>query len=259
MTMLTETTAQLLALNRQFYQTFALQFSETRQRLQPGVYRILTSIPEHASILDLGCGNGELARELGSRKHQGRYVGLDFSPELLMEAKKSAPKSMQVSYVFVDLASPDWPDHIKTLTNSSTHTNVAGASIQPDYIFAFAVLHHLPGDRLRRQLLTQVRKLLSPEGIFVFSVWQFLNSERLRSRVKPWELVAIRPEDVEPSDYLLDWRRGGSGLRYVHHFSENELERLAKDTGFSVRESFPSDGEGNNLGLYQIWIPTSQV
>ncbi|HBY08767.1 MAG TPA: hypothetical protein DEH22_13665, partial [Chloroflexi bacterium] len=56
--------AKLLQLNAEFYQTFAVQFSDTRQRLQPGVLRILDRISSEARILDLGCGNGELARTL---------------------------------------------------------------------------------------------------------------------------------------------------------------------------------------------------
>ena len=59
--------------------------------------------------------------------------------------------------------------------------------------------------------------------------------------------------DVDSGDYLLDWRRGGKGYRYVHHFSEDELSRLAKLSGFHVVESFYSDGATGNLGLYQIW------
>jgi hypothetical protein len=42
-------------------------------------------------------------------------------------------------------------------------------------------------------------------------------------------------------------------LRYVHHFSETELEQLAEAAGFEVIESFLSDGENNRLGLYQVW------
>jgi hypothetical protein len=58
---------------------------------------------------------------------------------------------------------------------------------------------------------------------------------------------------MDPGDYLLDWRQGGRGLRYVHHFSPPELTSLAQMTGFKVVESFSSDGEGGNLGLYQVW------
>ena len=55
------------------------------------------------------------------------------------------------------------------------------------------------------------------------------------------------------STNLLDWKRDGMGLRYVHHFSPDELSVLASLAGFHVSESFLSDGESGNLGLYQVW------
>ncbi|HIE48053.1 TPA: class I SAM-dependent methyltransferase, partial [Candidatus Bipolaricaulota bacterium] len=36
--------------------------------------------------LDLGCGNGELARDLARRRFRGAYLGLDFSDALSMAA-----------------------------------------------------------------------------------------------------------------------------------------------------------------------------
>jgi hypothetical protein len=58
---------------------------------------------------------------------------------------------------------------------------------------------------------------------------------------------------VDAGDYLLDWRSGGEGLRYVHHFDEAELQGLAERSGFQIDETFYSDGETGNLGLYEIW------
>jgi hypothetical protein len=78
----------------------------------------------------------------------------------------------------------------------------------------------------------------------------------LRERIQSWELIGLSPGDVEPGDYLLDWRSGGTGLRYVHHFNEEELSRLAQESGFDVIETFYSDGEGGKLGLYQVWKAT---
>jgi hypothetical protein len=92
-------------------------------------------------------------------------------------------------------------------------------------------------------------------GRLYLSHWQFLSSPRLRARVLPWESAGISESDVDPGDYLLDWRQGGYALRYVHHFSEEELAVLAEETGFQARETFLSDGEGGVLGLYQVWEP----
>lgn len=83
--------------------------------------------------------------------------------------------------------------------------------------------------------------------------WQFLNSERLRERIQPWQRAGLLAGQVDEGDYLLDWRSGGEGLRYAHHFSEAEMSDLAAQSGFSVLETFHSDGENGRLGLYQIW------
>ena len=68
-----------------------------------------------------------------------------------------------------------------------------------------------------------------------------------------WERIGLTATDVDAGDYLLDWRRGGEELRYVHQFSEEELSALATESGFEVAETFYSDGEGGRLGLYQVW------
>ena len=231
------TISHLLELNRQFYQTFALPFSSTRLRLQPGVRRILDSISPSANILDLGCGNGEFARQLAERQHKGTYTGLDFSAALLAQVGQGLPSNFH--FLQADLSSEDWDAPL--------------VSKQVDLAVAFAVLHHLPGDELRLQVLRKVRILLSSGGRFIHSEWQFLNSPRLKGRIQPWDNLGLSTADVDPGDYLLDWRQGGTGLRYVHHFSENELKQLAARAGFAIVESFLCDGENSRLGLYQTW------
>jgi tRNA (uracil-5-)-methyltransferase TRM9 len=231
------THSRLLDLNRQFYQTFALPFSATRHRLQPGVIRILEGIRPDDDLLDLGCGNGELAHELARCGHVGSYTGLDFSPPLLEQAGVGKPPNFRFEQA--DLASADWDAVLR-----GEHYAAA---------FLFAVLHHIPGEELRLQILRKIRLLLDLDGRLIHSEWQFLNSPRLAARVQPWSTIGLSEADIDPGDYLLDWRQGGQGLRYVHHFSEEELVILAEKSGFQVVESFLSDGENGRLGLYQVW------
>jgi hypothetical protein len=120
-------------------------------------------------------------------------------------------------------------------------------------ITAFAVLHHIPSRELRLDILDTVRQLLKPGGLFIHSNWQFLNSEKLKSRIQDWSKAGLSADEVDPNDYLLDWRSGGRGLRYVHHFDEGELGGLAKAAGFQIKDAFYSDGETGNLALYQVW------
>ena len=81
------TANRLLTINREFYNRFGDQFSATRQRLQPGVKKILETIQEDVSVLDLGCGNGHFLRELARRGHKAPLLGVDFSLPLLRDAE----------------------------------------------------------------------------------------------------------------------------------------------------------------------------
>ena len=232
-----EIAQQLLELNHQFYQTFAQEFSDTRQRIQPGVERILETLPPAATVLDLGCGNGALAVRLYQSGYMGAYLGMDASERLVEIAQER--KLPKAQFLWGDLASPDWDVRLQ------------GGPF--DFVFCFAVMHHIPGVELRVQLLEKIRTLSASEGRFILSNWQFLESPRMRARIQPWAVIGLSDADVDEGDYLLDWRRGGEGLRYVHHFSGSELQSLAVKTGFRVCGLYTSDGEEGKLGLYQIW------
>jgi hypothetical protein len=156
----------------------------------------------------------------------------------LLQVAESASQHPQSAFYLRDLLEPDWAQDL-------------GDSYWA--ITAFAILHHIPGTQLRVRLLKTIHSLLESGGQLTLSVWNFLTSSRLRSRIVPWETVQLSEKDLDPGDYLLDWRRGGYGLRYVHAFDENSLLNLAEKTGFEHVETYYSDGEGSRLGLYQIW------
>lgn len=236
------TAARLIEINREFYLRFGGAFSATRYRIQPGVRRALGSLTRDESVLDLGCGNGELARALAKRGHRGPYLGVDFSLPLLRDAG-SRTEGFSARFMETDL------------TKLASVSKELSANGSWSLITAFAVLHHIPSVELRTDILRVVHRLLSETGLFIHSNWQFLNSEKLEGRVRPWEAAGLRASDVDAGDYLLDWRSGGRGLRYVHHFSERELGDLANSSRFTVVDTFYSDGETGNLGLYQIWKP----
>lgn len=236
------TAAYLIEINRDFYTRFGDSFSATRHRIQPGVRRVLGMLKGDESILDLGCGNGELAREFAKRGHHGSYLGVDFSPPLLRDAK-AQPDGFSAKFMAMDLTQLS----VSSLQSSGTDSW--------SLITAFAVLHHIPSIELRLNILRVAKQLLNQDGLFVHSNWQFLNSEKLKARIQDWSKANLSVVEVEPNDYLLDWRNGGEGLRYVHHFTENELEELAKASSFQVIDTFYSDGEGGRLGLYQVWKP----
>ena len=234
-----ETAIKILSLNHQFYQSFAADFSETRGRLQPGVLSLMDRILAAERILDLGCGNGELARELTQSGYGGVYHGTDFSGKLLENACQDLPPDGIIQFFELNLVSASWE-------------NILTKAPYP-LITCFAALHHIPGDQERLRVVKNIRKHLSDDGTFFLSNWQFLRSERFKDRILPWSTADIGDDEVDEGDYLLDWRRGGKGVRYVHHFTEEELAGLAQEGGFRITESFYSDGKEGDLSIYQIW------
>lgn len=248
-----ETVHFLLDLNHRFYTDFGPSFAATRRRIQPGIHRVLAGLPDSPGDcwLDLGCGSGALAVEWLRTSRESSYLGMDFSSVLLDEARQAVanlPNRQRVSFFPGNLAEPGWAAPMGEIQ----HGPLAG-------MLCFAVLHHLPSQALRRQVMQQVANLLSGRGFFLLSVWQFQHSPRLMARRVSWKQLGLNPAAVEPGDTLLDWRAteaaqtGQANLRYVHLFDLAELEDLARSTGFEVLETFESDGHGGRLGLYQIW------
>lgn len=237
------TAAQLIELNRVFYAAFGPAFAATRRRVQDGVRRALDLLPDTGDWVDLGCGSGALAAQWQRLGRVSTYLGLDFSEPLLAEARQAAPGA---HFAQADLSDPGWADGLAAGTFNGA--------------LAFAVLHHLPSAALRRRVIGQVHGLLKPGGWFVHSQWQFQHSPKLMARRLPWSEIELDETQLEPGDTLLDWRFAlpgqaeQRGLRYVHLFSLDELNELARQAGFTVRETYESDGQGGRLGLYQVWV-----
>lgn len=239
---------KLIDLNIQFYQTFASSFSRTRYTVQPGVKKI---VDEHLlvgnnksefSILDLGCGNGNLAEYLGKKHYSGKYLGVDGSSNLVGNIQRQSESGSFIpKFQTLEITDPGWEQRLQEESFS--------------LVLSFAVFHHIPGFSLRTEIFRTIKKILPQGGLFIHSNWQFMNSQKLSGRVVPWNAIGLSTRDVEPGDHLLDWRAetDQTGYRYVHLFSEEELSQHACDAGFTIKDSFLSDGKSGNLGLYQVW------
>ena len=233
------TSQALLRLNRAFYERFADEFARSRTPEQPGWQRLLAYLPEQGRVLDVGCGHGRLARLLDQQRRRVIYVGVDSSPQLLAIARSdTADLTVPTALVEADVTAPGWIERLP-----------AGHF---DAVVALALLHHIPGRQGRRDLLAQLAGLLAEEGVLALSTWQFMNEARLLRKIVPWSAAGLTPDDVEPGDFLLDWRRGGLGLRYCHLVDESELTGLASQVGLAVEALFQDDGQARNLNLFAV-------
>lgn len=229
---------RLLALNRDFYARFGSDFSETRSSARLNLKPLVPYLTDGIKLLDLGCGNGRLAQAIDAAGYEIAYAGVDLSPALVAIARSRGAKLKNVRATFreADLAMPDWIDAV-------------GADTPFDVVVALAVLHHLPGLKLRRAVLDNIRLILNPGSVLVMSNWQFMHNERLRKKIVPWNSIDVDADALEEGDALLDWKRGGVGYRYCHQLTIAEVEALAQASGFEVRAQFVAD---SGLNLYSV-------
>jgi tRNA (uracil-5-)-methyltransferase TRM9 len=224
---------QLLALNRAFYGRLALPFARSRSRPQLGWSRLAGYLPEPCpAFLDVGCGDGRFGRFLLAQQRIGRYTGVDFSAELLAEARRATAGDFYER----DLSDPE------ALTGLGNYAAIG----------CLSTLQHLPGRSRRLHLLQEMSRHLLPGGRILLANWQFLNNPRQRRKVVPWEEAGLTPADVELDDFLLSWQREGYGLRYVCLIDAAETAALAGESGLLVVDQFRSDGREGDLNLYTV-------
>ncbi len=229
-----ETAEKLLAINRQFYADFADQWDQTRLGVWQAFERITPYFSDCQRFLDVGCGNGRLGAYLMQQAHPvASYTGVDFSSPLLEAAAQHLP---HCHFVARDLGEPD---PLRDMCDFD------GAAM-------LAVLHHIPTVAKRVALLQAVYDVLLDGSYFVISNFQFLASERTRRKVVDWQEAGIDSAEVDRQDYLLNWRRGGYGLRYLNLIDAEAMQQLVAQTPFSLVESFRCDGKEGNLNLYSV-------
>lgn len=224
------TIRRLNAINRDFYAAVAEDFDTTRGQPWAGWEQLLPLLTPPLSVLDVGCGNGRfgvfLARRFAGQIH---YHGMDSNPALLERAH-------------VSLASIDARLEERDILEQPPDAGVY------DLVALFGVLHHIPGSERRLELMRVLANRLTAGGLLAFSCWRFYEFERFRQRIVPF------PEDlnVEPGDYLLDWRRGVNAVRYCHYVDDAELEQLIAASGLEPVLQYRADGKNNHLNLYVV-------
>jgi tRNA (uracil-5-)-methyltransferase TRM9 len=224
------TVKRLNQINRQFYQITAANFDESRGEPWPGWDVLLPYLKTPLSVLDVGCGNGRFGSFLAERLDSPpRYHGVDNSPALLDRARAA-------------LAHLD-----AHLENRDVIADPPGEGTY-DLVALFGVLHHVPGRAQRRTFMQTLAQRVAPGGYLAFAAWCFYEYERFRARIVPW------PDDleVEPHDYLLDWRRGERALRYCHYVDEAEHADLIAVTGLTDITTYRADGRTHDVNRYSL-------
>ncbi len=157
-------------------------------------------------LLNIGCAHGP---DFIPFKNKFELHGVDFSSEMLQLSKKYALK-----YKFTaDIVDAD-ARHLPYADNSF------------DWAIAVAMYHHIEDNEERLRAFNELYRVLKPGGEAFITVWN-------RWQPRFW---------LKSKNILVPWKSREKTLyRYYYLFSYYELEKLVKQAGFKLIESFPED------------------
>jgi len=241
----------LLKKTIQDYNLIAEEFSRTRERIWPEMRFLFDEylIPRE-KILDIGCGNGRFLEIFKEKKVD--YFGVDSSERLIEIAKKRYPEKE-----FLPLAKgmPEAKGVHKFQVASAL--NLPFPDNYFDKVYSIAILHHIPSEEFRFQFLKEARRVLNQEGLLILTVWN------LWQRKTAWKLLfkhtflkIAGKSKLDFKDIFYPWKSSDGKIliqRYIHFFTKNELEKLAKKSNFKIKEiGILKRKEGIQSNIYLI-------
>ncbi len=215
-----------LAEVKQSYDSISLDFARTRQKSWLEIDILLKKyIRSGDKILDLGCGNGRLVGSLAELGYRLFYFGLDNSPNLLKQARKSFGFQYK---------------QVKIVWQEGDIQNLPFADYSFSAAFAIASLHHLPTFSLRMKALQEVFRVLRPGGFFIMTNWNLFTFSAFIKYDLFGQILGNLYQGFSWGDFIIPWKDPQGKVqarRYYHSFTLREINKLLKKAGFEVLEN----------------------
>jgi ubiquinone/menaquinone biosynthesis C-methylase UbiE len=216
-----------------------------RTLIDPGLFRMLGKLPKGHRVLDLGCGNGYLARRLA--RAGAAVVGIDRSAELLAQARRSErAEPLGITYLRSDA---EHLDRLKDASFDLAFSNMALMDIKN------------AGGAIR-----EVGRVVRPGGRFVFSIshpcfdvdtrstWiEEITAGRRGSKVFR-KVTGYREIHSDRYDWALE--RGGTATTVGYHRPLEWYARVLRAAGFllvDLHEPSPQAGFVSRR-IQKAWI-----
>ncbi|NCF75333.1 MAG: methyltransferase domain-containing protein [Xanthomonadaceae bacterium] len=252
-----QTVEKIIALNKNSYEEIAEHFSITRnyiwkdlKNLVEYMYSYYKIIPtpfskrEAIKVLDVGCGNGRLFEELENKNI--KYFGIDYCEKLIDIARnryKNSASRAQFAIFDID--------------------NMPFGRNRFDTIFAVAVINHIPSKESQKKVLTKLYQILKPGGIFLMTNWNLWNFNSKKNvfnyNFKKWKMsdkkwkekYGIDKKEFKFKNIITEWKTGEkSSPLYYYVFTKQEIDKLMKEVGFKILNSYYSKN-GEKTGRFQ--------
>jgi SAM-dependent methyltransferase len=222
----------LLKKTQEDYNLVAEDYTRTRAFIPEDIKEIAEYALVGERILDSGCANGRLFGILEGKNVD--YFGIDFSERLIKIAKKKYPGA---KFQVADCLNLPFPANFF------------------DKVYSISVLHHIPTKEFQLRYLKEAKRVLKPGGLLILRVWDFWRrKEGWKLFFKYTFLKLIGKSKLNFKDVFVPWKNSKGQIliqRYFRCFTKKELEKLTKEAGFKIKESWRA-GKDPRTNIYLI-------
>ncbi|MHA1737274.1 MAG: class I SAM-dependent methyltransferase [Candidatus Heimdallarchaeota archaeon] len=200
------------------YDVIAESFDSTRKYPWKEVSEFVEKVSQNDFVLDLGSGNGRHTKLLAQQSRG--TIGIDISYNIL---KLSLAKELDGIIRDLNLINSD---AVKLPFKDNAF----------DKMISIAVIHHLETEASRKNVLSEIFRILKKDGLAQISCW--LKSHPRFSKDDLRDAVQAGKKDI-----IVPWtlKNGEKISRYYYLFDIDEIETLARSVGFSIIESKESN------------------
>lgn len=196
------------------YDKIAKSFSDSRDVFWQELEFVKDFIKEGDDILDLGCGNARFFKFIKDKNI--KYTGVDASKKLLGIAKEK------------------YNDRAKFVHANAVNIPLKNNSF--DVVVSFSVLHHIPSRKLQQKFLQEAQRVLKNEGLLILTTWNLWQRKYLPLLAKYTFLKLFGLSELDFKDIFMSFNKE-ENIRYLHAFTKRELENLAKQENFKIKQS----------------------
>ncbi len=234
------------------------------ERLRPAV-DLLARVPleRPRTIVDLGCGTGNVTRLLGERWPDARIIGVDNSPEMLEQARGATGNDARFRFITGDLATWEPDDRVDLVYSNAALQWIArhdelfprvAAMVAPGGVLAvqmpdnFRAPSHTAIDELAHGERWRAKLASAARGPAIAGMTDYLNwLSPVTTHVDMWfteyvQILAARSDGEHP---VAAWTKGTRLVPILAELGERERVEFLQDYTQRLQVAYPLRADGS--------------
>jgi trans-aconitate 2-methyltransferase len=238
-----------------------------KERARP-FFDLLAQLDDIAprTVVDLGCGTGELTAELARKWPQARVVGVDNSPEMLEKSKSYAGDRLRFELSEMERWTPEHPVDL-LFSNAAFHwlkpheqqIKRLATFVAAGGTFAFQAPNQF--EEPTHVIMQEVRNAPewkplvgaeTPDSYLADPMWYIKTLSAMDFQVRVFETMYYQV--VQGDDPVLEWLKGTSLRCILEKLDAGQQERFAEECGAKLRAAYPKKSGGTLFPYRRMFV-----